>query len=165
MNITLYQAAHDVRDMLEQIDPETGELPEGFEQANAIVATKAKAVAAFILENNAQADMVEAHAKALLDKVKTARKRSDWLKGYLQKHMAEAGILSIKSDDGTFCAKLEKERDESVEIYDAGSIPDDYMREVPAKYEPDKVLMRKAMKDGFTIPGARLAKKDRLTLK
>jgi hypothetical protein len=122
-------------------------------------------VAAFILENNAQADMVEAHAKALMDRVKAARKRSDWLKGYLASHMAACGIQSIKSEDGTFCAKLEVGRDESVEIYDPQSIPEDYMREIPAKTEPDKVLIKKAIKDKFTVPGARLVAKDRLTIK
>lgn len=164
MNITLYQAAQEVRELLEQIDPETGEMPEGFEQARAIVATRAQAVAAFILENNAQADMVEAHAKALLDRVKTARKRTDWLKEYLRSHMAAAGVLSIKSDDGTFSAKLEIGRDESVEIYEPESIPEDYMREV-VKVEPDKALIKKAIKDKFTVPGARIVAKDRLTIK
>lgn len=165
MNITLYQAAHEVRDLLDQIDPETGELPEGFEHARDLVASKAKAVAAFILENNAQADMVEAHAKALMDRVKAARKRSDWLKQYLSTHMKEAGVMSIKSDDGTFTAKLEIGRDESVEVYDERQLPQDYMREVPAKFEPDKPIIKKALKDKFEVPGARLVAKDRLTLK
>jgi hypothetical protein len=165
MNITLYHAAESVRALLDQVDSETGELPEGFEQARAIVATKAQAVAAFILENEAQAVMVEAHAKALLDRVKTARKRSEWLKQYLHGHMDACGILSIKSDCGTFAVKLEKERDESVEIFDAAQLPADYLREVPAKSEPDKALIRKALKDGFDVPGAKLTAKDRLTLK
>jgi hypothetical protein len=107
---------------------------------------------------------VESHAKALLDRVKTARKRSDWLKGYLMSHMTACGIQSIKSDDGTFSAKLEIGRDESVEIYDAASLPDDYMREV-VKTEPDKALIKKAIKDKFTVPGARIVAKDRLTIK
>jgi hypothetical protein len=164
VNITLYQAAQEVREMLEQIDPETGELPEGYEQARAVVATKAQAVAAFILENNAQADMVEAHAKALLDRVKTARKRTDWLKEYLRSHMSACGITQIKSEDGTFTAKLEIGRDESVEIYEPESIPEDYMREV-VKVEPDKTLIKKAIKDKFVVPGARIVAKDRLTIK
>lgn len=164
MNITLYQAAQGVRDLLDQIDPETGELPEGFEQARAIVASKAQAVAAFVLENNAQADMVEAHAKALMDRVKAARKRSEWLKGYLCSHMAATGVLSIKSDDGTFSATLSPGRDESIDIYEASSLPEDYMRE-KVKVEPDKELIKKAIKDGFTVPGARLVAKDRLTIK
>lgn len=165
MKIALYEAAATVRELLEQVDPETGELPEGYEQARAIVATKAQSVAAFILENEAQASMVEAHAKALLDRVKTARKRSEWLKEYLRSHMDACGILSIKSDDGTFSCKLEKERDESVDVFDAAQLPPDYLREIPAKTEPDKVLIKRALKDNFDVPGARLVKKDRLTLK
>lgn len=165
MKISLYNAAETVRELLEQIDPETGELPEGFEQARAIVATKAQAVAAFILENNAQADMVEAHAKTLLERVRTARKRSEWLKEYLRTHMTACGVLSIKSDDGTFSATLAPGRDESVEVFDAAQLPQDYLREIPAKYEPDKTLIKKAIKDGFTVPGARIVAKDRLTVR
>jgi hypothetical protein len=165
MNVTLYRAAEDFRHLLEEMDPETGELPEGFTQVRELVASKAQAVAAFVLENNAQADMVEAHAKALLDRVKAARKRSDWLKQYLASHMAACGILSIKANDGTFTATLSPGRDESVEIFDAAQLPQDYMREIPAKYEPDKALIKKAMKDGFDVPGARLVAKDRLTIK
>ena len=165
MKIALYEAAAAVRELLEQVDPETGELPEGFEQARAIVATKAQACAAFILENEAQAAMVEAHAKHLLDRVKTARRRSDWLRQYLHSHMAACGVLSIRADDGTFSAVLSPGRDKSVEIFDAAQLPQDYLREVPAKYEPDKVLIRKALDDGFDVPGAKLAVKDRLTIK
>lgn len=165
MNITLYHAAAQVRELLEQIDPETGELPEGFAQARELVASKAQACAAFILENDAQAAMVEAHAKALLDRVKTARRRSDWLRQYLQSHMAAAGILSLKSDDGTFSAVLSLGRDESVDVFDAAQLPQDYLREIPAKYEPDKALIKQALKDKFDVPGARLVAKDRLTLK
>lgn len=165
MNITLYQAAADVRELLDQIDPETGEVPEGFEQARALVATKAKACAAYILDNDAQADMVEAHAKSLLDRVKAARKRSQWLRQYLQSHMAACGIQSIKSDDGTFTAVLQIGRDESVEVFDAAMLPADYMREIPAKQEPDKLLIKKALKDGHDVPGAKLVHKDRLTIK
>ena len=164
-NITLYNAAAAVRELLDQIDPETGELPEGFEQARALVATKAQACAAFILENDAQAAMVESHAKALLDRVKTARRRSDWLRQYLHSHMTACGVLSIKADDGTFSAVLSPGRDEAVEIFDVAQLPMDYMREIPAKVEPDKALIKKAIKDGFEVPGAKLIAKDRLTLK
>lgn len=165
MNITLYNAAAQVRELLDQIDPDTGELPEGFDQARAIVASKAQACAAFVLEEESQADMVEAHAKALIDRVKASRKRTGWLREYLRTHMAVSGVLSIKSDDGTFSAVLSPGRDESVEVFDADQLPQDYMREIPAKSEPDKTLIKKALKDGFPVPGAKLVAKDRLTLK
>jgi hypothetical protein len=164
MQVTLYKAAETVRHLLEQIDPETGEIPEGFDQARAIVATKAQAVAAFILSNEAEADFVEQHAKELINRVKTARKRSDWLKQYLTSHMNACGISEIKSDDGTFKASLAIGRDESVEVFDEKQVPMDYLVENTTT-TPDKKLIKKAIDDGYEVPGARLIKKDRLTLK
>lgn len=163
-NVTLYAASAELRDLLEQVDPETGELPEGLEHARNVVAAKSQAVAAFILENEAQADMVEQHAKALMQRVKTARRRSEWLRDYLRQHMSAAGILAIKSECGTFACKLEKERDEAIEVYDDKQVPRDYLRET-VKVEPDKTLIKKAIKDGFEVPGAKLVRKDRLSIK
>jgi hypothetical protein len=165
MDITLYQAAANVRELLDQIDPETGEIPEGFEQARAIVATKATAVAAYMLESEKQAAMVEEAGKELLERVKRQRKRIDWLKQYLASHMAACGITEISDERGLFKATLQTGRDEAIEIFDAGQLPNDYLREIPAKYEPDKALIKKAIKDGFDVPGAKLVKRDRLTVK
>lgn len=165
MDITLHAAADAVRQLLDQIDPESGELPEGFEQARAIVATKATSVAAYVLENERQADMVESYAKDLMARVKTARKRSEWLKQYLQSHMTACGVLRIKDERGLFNALLEPGRDEAIEIFDEKQLPQDYLREIPAKYEPDKTLIKLAIKDGFEVPGAKLVKRDRLTIK
>ena len=165
MQVTLYKAAEELRDLLDEIDPETGEFYEGIDRARSLVERKSKAVAAYILQTEAEADFVEQHAKAMMDRARTARKRSAWLKTYLRENMAATGVLSIKSDDGTFSAKLERERDESVDVFDEKQLPSDYTREVPAKYEPDKTLIKKALKDGYDVPGARLVKKDRLTLK
>ena len=64
--------------------------------ARELVATKAQAVAAFILENEAQAAMVEQHAKALLVRVKTARRRSEWLREYLR---ANFNVKIMEIDD------------------------------------------------------------------
>lgn len=164
MQITLYEAANTVRELLEQIDPETGELPPEFEQARAIVATKSQAVAAFILDNDAQANMVEQHAKALLERVKTARKRSEWLRQYLSSHMAAAGVLSIKSDDGTFSVKLERDRDESVELEDGVTFPPALCAE-PKPPLPSKTKIRAAILAGTPVAGARIVRRDRLTLK
>lgn len=109
--------------------------------------------------------MAKALAKELAEAAKREEKRLEWLRKYLADNMAATGILSIKSDDGTFSAKLERERDASVEVFDEKQLPADYLREVPAKYEPDKKLIAKAFADGFDVPGARIVKRDRLTLK
>lgn len=164
MNITLYKAAEELRDTLENIDPETGELPEGFEKAQALVQRKAMSVAAYILDTDAQAEMVEAHAKALLERVKTARKRSAWLRQYLRTNMQETGITKIKSDDGTFTMTLERERDESVEVFDEKQIPAELIK-TKTETAPDKVAIKKLLAAGTDVPGAKLVKKDRLTIK
>lgn len=165
MQITLHQAADGLRELLDQIDTETGELPEGFEQARAIVSTKAVAVTAYLLENDKQADMVEEYAKDLLQRVKAQRKRSEWLRGYLASHMAACGITRIADERGLFSASLAIGRDESVDVFDTEQLPDDYLREIPAKYEPDKPMIKKAIKSGFDVPGARLVLRDRLSIK
>ena len=118
-----------------------------------------------MLESDKQADMLEAYAKELMDRVKAQRKRCDWLKGYLQSHMAACGITEIKDERGIFKATLAVGRDEAIEVFDAAQVPQDYLREIPAKYEPDKALIKKAIKDGFEVPGAKLIKRDRLTVK
>ena len=82
MDVTLYQAAEALRGLLDQIDPEDGTLPEGFEDARAIVATKATAVAAYVLETERQADYLKAHAKEVTERAKTAEKRAAWLRHY-----------------------------------------------------------------------------------
>jgi Siphovirus Gp157 len=165
MQITLHKAADDVRALLDQIDPETGEMPEGFDQARAIVATKATAVAAYLIESEKQANAVDEYVKELQGRAKTARKRLEWLREYLRSHMAACGILELKDERGIFKATLHPERDEAIEIFDEAQIPFNYMVEIPATSKPDKALMKRAMHDGFEIPGAKLVKRDRLTIK
>lgn len=165
MKITLYQAAEDMRELLEQIDAETGEMPEGFELAREIVQRKAVSTVAYMLDSAKSTDAVEAYAKELLQRVNTERKRIEHLKAYLLEHMRASGMLKIVDDRGIFTATRSPERDESVNVFDEKQVPQDYMREIPATQEPDKVLIKKAIKDGFEVPGAKLDKRDRLTIK
>lgn len=164
MDVTLYQAAEALRGLLDQIDPEDGTLPEGFEDARAIVATKATAVAAYVLETERQADYLKTYAKEVTERAKTAEKRAAWLRQYLATHMAGAGITKIADERGLFSATLDVGRDKSVDVFDADQVPSDYMREV-VKYEADKTLIRKAIDDGFDVPGARVVARDRLTIR
>ncbi len=163
MNITLYRAAHDLKELLDQVDPDTGEFPEGMESARAIVATKGASVAAYILNTEAMLAAVTARAKELQEQAKRHARRVEWLRQYLAENMAETGVLQISGGD--FTAKLERERDASVEVFQPELLPLDYMREIPARQEPDKTLIKKSIADGFDVPGARIIKRDRLILK
>ena len=164
-NITLHSASEQVRELLDQIDPDTGELPAELDQARAIVAAKSVAVAAYILETSRQADYLASYAKEISARAKTAEKRAEWLRCYLSEHMAMLGITKITDERGLFTATLAPGRDEAIEVFDAAQIPADYLREIPAKYEADKTLIKKAIADGFEVPGAKLVKRDRLTIK
>ena len=53
----------------------------------------------------------------------------------------------------------------SVDVFEPGLIPSDYMRCVPATEEPDKALIGKALKAGFDVPGARMVTSQRLSVK
>jgi Siphovirus Gp157 len=165
MNITLHKATEEVRELLSQIDPETGELPAEYESARAIVSSKAVAVAAYIHEAELQTEAVKAYAKELQAKIKTQESRQSWLRRYLSEHMEAAGITEVKDERGGFCASLAVGRDEAIEVFDEAQIPALYLREIPAKHEPDKAIIKKAIKDGFEVPGAKVVKKNRLTIK
>lgn len=165
MNITLHAATEQVRELLDQIDPETGELPAELDQARAIVAAKATAVAAYILESERHAAMMGDYVREVQQRAKAAERRAAWLRTYLREHMAAVGITKISDERGIFSATLSLGRDKSVEVFDEAQLPADYLREVPARHEPDKAIIRKALDDGFDVPGARIVARDRLTIK
>ena len=129
------------------------------------VEEKVRAVSAVILNLQAEADMVKAASDKIAKRAKALQSRADALHDYLLINMQRTGITEIKALDGTFKAKLYRERDANIVIDLENLIPADYMREIPARYEPDKVLIKKAINDGYEVPGAHIVKKDRLEIK
>lgn len=97
MDVTLYSATEALRGLLDQIDPESGEMPEGFEDARAVVATKATSVAAYIIENGKQAEYLKEAAKELTDRARSAEKRNATIRN---KHQAGSG-QTIRGDEQT----------------------------------------------------------------
>lgn len=163
--LTLYQAAHDVVEFLDAFDPETGEFPEGFERTIGNFREKGTSIVGYMLNSTAEIDAIETVISRLKKKKEVMENRNKWLKVYLSTNMRLSGVNEIKANDGSFCAKLHRDRDSAVDIFDARQLPEDYMREIPASCEPDKALIKKALNDGFEIPGARILKKDRLEIK
>lgn len=130
------------------------------------VSAKAQNVAAYSLNKRAEAKALkDGPLASILLRIKRAETEAEAMEKYLKINMAACGITEIKANDGTFTAKLFIGRDESVVIDDVANIPLDYLREVPATYAPDKALIKKALKDGFTVDGAHIVKNDRLEIK
>ena len=92
---------------------------------------------------------------------KAVEKRAESLKQYLKTNMELAGISKIESP--WFVISI-KQNPESVQIDDAVALPIDYMRET-VSYAPDKKMIAAAIKDGFEVPGAHLARSTRIEIK
>ena len=52
----------------------------------------------------------------------------------------------------------------AIDVFDSLQVPQDYMREIPATSAPDKALIKKALNDGYEVPGARLVQGTRLKI-
>ena len=163
MNITLYESVGELQTLLDEIDPDTGELPEGFGDARNVVVTKASAVGAYILQSEALSAMVEAKAKELLDRVAKQKRRNEWLRSYLTDNMLAAGITEIAVEHGSKI-KLYPFRDASVEVFDERQVPAEYLGD-PKPPPISKTKIRAAIDAGTEVPGAALVKKHRLTIK
>lgn len=161
--LTLYSGADTIIAEI-QVDEETGEIGTDY-PLEILVKRNPIGCAAYVLHTTAQADMIKSRITELQRLAKSAEKRAERVKQSLAEVMELTGVMSIQSNDGTFSAKLSIDRDKSVEIFDEKQLPQDYKREIPAKYEPDKPLIRKALEDSYDVPGARIVTKNRLTIK
>ena len=162
MQITLYRGAEEFSAELET-DPDTGEIG-GEYPLDVLVQRNPIGTCAYVLNTDAQAAMIDAHIKLMQAKKKALQNNADRARAALKQVMQLTGVTAIKSDDSTFKATLYKERDESIDVFDSLQLPPDYTREIPATYAPDKSLIKKAIKDGYEVPGAKLIKNDRLVI-
>ncbi len=162
---SLYQITHDFRDMMDSaFDPETGEALPAFEELRGQLTAKASNVAAYIL--NCESDA--AQAKEAMQRIRAIQaayqKRADHLRQYLAENMKASGITEIKADDRSFVVKLYPDRDESVEIEDGAIFPPQLCAD-PKPPEPSKTKIKAAILAGEPVAGARIIRKDRLTIK
>lgn len=123
---------------------------------------KAKNVAMVIRNIEASAKAIKEAADAMITRAKSEENRAKHLKGYLQSAMEATGITKIESP--YFVISL-RNNPESVVIDAESQIPQDYMREIPARFEVDKQLVKQAIKDGYTVPGCHLTRTQSLQIK
>lgn len=163
--MNLYQITTEFRSMLDSaFDPETGEALPVFEELRGQLMQKATNVAAYVLTCEADA----AQAKAAVDRIKALQaayeRRAEHLRTYLAENMKASGITEIKADDRSFVVKLYPERDESVEIEDGATFPPELCAE-PKPPAPSKTKIKAAILAGEPVAGARIVRRDRLTIK
>jgi UDP:flavonoid glycosyltransferase YjiC (YdhE family) len=163
MEIILYRDAQEIVAELD-VDPDTGEIRAEY-PLEVLVRRNPIGCAGYVLHTQSQMKMLKAHIDDMQARYKAAENRAERVKQSLKEVMQMTGTLTIESTDATFRVKLHKERDSSVEIFDANQIPSDYMRIIPETSAPDKALIKRAINDGFDVPGAKIVKTDRIEIK
>ena len=161
----LFQLASEFRqisDKLYDLDLDEQTISDTLEGLGGDLQEKAINVAKFFRNIESDADQIEIAAKQMLDRAKALRKKAEGLKHYLHSNMERAGITKI--DCPWFVISI-RNNPESVVIDDESEIPDDYLREIPAKYEPDKKLIKSAIQDGYVVPGCHLQRTTRIEIK
>lgn len=162
-SITLFDAAQAVREAVNQIDPETGELLESYTESRELFQNKAIACVAYAKEEAATLASAKAMIKDMLAKVEAREQRLERFEAYLADCMKATGITEVKHELGLFGAKLYLERDEAVEIDADAEFPAELCND-PKPPTPSKAKIKAAIKRGEAIAGARIVRKDRLTI-
>ncbi len=144
------------------IDSETGEIGGDY-PLDLLVQRNPIGTAAFVLHTQAEVEMWKNRIKQMTAHIKSMESNAERAKTALMHAMQVTGTSAIKSDDGLFKAVLYPERDVSVDVFDEAQLPRDYTVE-KVTIAPDKKLIRKALDDGYDVPGARIVRKDRLQI-
>lgn len=121
---------------------------------------KAKNVAAFIKNREAEIEAVKAASKKLQDRAKAEQARLDKMIDYLKYNMEASGITEIRSPE--LILKIKK-NPPSVVIDNQEALSKEYMVE-KITYAPDKKAIKKAIEDGLDISGARIVHGTRLSI-
>ena len=162
-DLSLFDLAQQVRESVNQIDQETGEIIENYAESRELFQQKAVACVAYAKEEGATLESAKAMVKDMLAKIEAREKRLDRFKAYIADCMKSTGITEVKHDLGLFGAKLYLDRDESVELEDGATFPAALCND-PKPPAPSKTKITNAIKAGEAVAGARIVRKDRLTI-
>ena len=162
---SLYALADQFRNMLDSaFDPETGEALPAFEEQRALIGNKIGQVAAYILNTELDA----AAAKTAVERIKALQaaqeRKAQHLRDYLANNMLATGITEIKAEDRSFVVKLYPGRDESIELDEGIEWPASLCND-PKPPAPSKTKIKAAILAGEAVAGARIVRKDRLTIR
>ena len=163
MNITLFNAAHTVREAVNRVDPDTGEIIETYTESRELFQNKAIACVAYAKEEAATLAGAKAMLKDMAARVEAREKRLERFETYIAECMKATGITEVKHELGLFSARLYLERDESVEIDPDADFPAALCND-PKPPTPSKTKIKAAINAGEAVAGAQIVRKDRLTI-
>ena len=154
----LYEINDAIYKLLNQeiMDPETGEILDinGFDQLKELeVAREEKIENTALFIKNLDADVValKEEEKKLAERRKAKENKLNWTKRFLDEFLKSEDVAKFETPK----VKLSFRKSESVNIFEAGILPDEYVRE-KTEYVPDKTAIKKAIKSGTVVDGAEL---------
>lgn len=164
--LTLYEIAAQYRDMatkLADLDLDDQTIADTLEGESGALVEKGQNVAFVVRNLEASAEAIKAAEAAMAARRKAMENRAARLRTYLLDGMRMAGIQQI---DSPYFAISIRKNPPSVDVFDAGQVPADYMKSPPPPPPaPDKKLIAQALKDGADVPGCRLVQGERVEIK
>ena len=117
----------------------------------------------FVIRNlECMADQIKQAEEVMAKRRRAIERRAESLKAYLLTNMQLAGINKIESP---YFVLSVRNNPESVVIDAESQIPDEYFREVPATFSPDKTLIKKAIQSGESVPGCHLTRTQSISIR
>ena len=122
--------------------------------------TKLENIALYIKDLGAEVQAFKDEEKALAERRKTRENKAERLKAYLLGYLEQSE--KGKFETTRVLAKISK--GEGVEVEDIEKIPQEYIT-VKTELKPDKTAIKKALKAGETIEGAKLVESKNINIK
>ena len=165
MTVSLYRAAADVQQRISLCVDEDGVIDtDKLDMIEATFKERAVAVVAVYKGKGHTVDTLKRYLAEIEAQIKREETNQARLKDYLQACMLMTGTESIKSDDGLLTATLYRDRDESVELDEGAEFPAALCND-PKPPAPSKTKIKNAILAGEAVAGARIVRRDRLTIK
>jgi hypothetical protein len=153
------EAAERMADM--ELDEQT--IADTLEGMSGALEVKATNVAAFTRNLEATAAAIKDAEAQMAARRKVIERRAESIRAYLLQNMLRASISKI---EGPLFRISVRDNPPSVDVFDAALLPSDYLRiPDPPPLAPDKKAIGEALKSGTDVPGARLARSQRLEIK
>lgn len=160
----LYELDAIIESLLDQEDPETGELLCDMEQLEAVLMerdTKIENIALYIKNKTAEAEAIKTEKMNLEKRQKAAANKAERAKGFLEEYLKGQKFSTPK-------VAVSYRKSKAVEINETAFWPwavdhTEYVRRKDP--EPDKAAISAALKNGQEIPGAELVEKLSMSIK
>ena len=162
---TLFEVAANYRALAEKLhdtDLDDKTIEDTLESESGDLVEKLTNVGFVIRNIDAEVSAMKDAEEKIATRRKSKENRIARLKAYALANMLATGKTKIESP--YFVMGL-RNNPESVVIDAESQIPADYMREIPASYSPDRILIKKAIQDGYEVPGCHLTRTQSLQIK